>query len=109
MNKTALPYEITLRDSFEGELAEIIDYLTENASYKVALQLIEDIESQLDLITTLPQIYPVYGPAPRFRKMPVHNWQYVAFYTINKQKHQVVMTHIYHTSRDIRSIMRAAR
>ena len=105
MNKTALPYEIVRLRSFQNELTEIIDYLIENASYKTALQLEEDIQSQLDLVSTLPLIYPVYGPMPRFRKMPVHNWQYVVFYTINKQKHQIVLTHIYHTSRDIHAMM----
>ena len=79
MNTTALPYEIVRLRSFQNELAEIIDYLIENASYKVAQQLAEDIQSQVALVTTLPFIYPVYGPVPRFRKMPVHNWQYVIF------------------------------
>ena len=106
MNLTALPYEIIRLRSFQDELIVIIDYLVENASYKVAMQLEEDIQSQLSLITTLPYIYPVYVPVPRFRKMPIQNWQYVTFYTIDKQKHQIALTHVYHTSRDIHSIMR---
>jgi plasmid stabilization system protein ParE len=105
MNKTALPYEITVRGSYESELSEIIEYLTENASYKVALQLMEDIDSQLDIITTLPYLYPAYIHVPRFRKMSIHNWQYVVFYTVNKQKRQITLAHIYHTSRDIHSMM----
>jgi len=105
MNKTALPYEIAPLNSYENELAEIIDYLSEQASYKVALQLIEDIDSQLDLVSTLPLIYPAYAPIPRFRKMPIHSWQYVVFYTINKRKHQIELAHIIHTSRDIHSLM----
>ena len=105
MNPAALPYEITTRDTYENELISIVDYLTENVSYKVAFQLAEDIRSQLATITTHPQIYPVYPHAPRFRKMPIHNWQYVAFYSINKQKRQIILTHIFHTSRDIHSLM----
>ena len=105
MSPTKLPYEIIPLDSFEDELTAITDYLTENASYKVSLQLIDDIETQLSLITTLPYIYPVYAPAPRFRKMPVNNWRYVIFYTVDENKHQIALTHIYHTSRDIHSIM----
>ena len=110
MSQTQLPpYDIVRLTSYQNELATIIDYLAENASYKVALQLVEDIQLQLDLVTTLPQIYPAYAPAPRFRKMPIHNWQYVAFYTINKQKRQIILTHIYHTSRDIHSIMQGKK
>jgi plasmid stabilization system protein ParE len=106
MSQTALPYKIILLNSFENELAEITDYLTENVSHKVAQQLIEVIDSQLDIISTLPYIYPAYAPAPRFRKMPIHNWQYVAFYTITKQKRRIGMVHICHTARDIHSVMR---
>jgi len=105
MNPTAFPYEIVRLRSFQDELIVVIDYLIENASYKVAMQLAEDIQSQLSLIATLPYIYPIYSLAPRFRKMPIHNWQYVTFYTINKQKRWVVLAHIFHTSRDIYSIM----
>ena len=105
MNPTKLPYEIIPLNSFEDELAPIIDYLTENVSYKVSSQLIEDMESQFNLITTLPYIYPVYAPVPRFRKMPIHNWRYVIFYTVDEQKHHIALAHIYHTSRDTYSIM----
>ena len=105
MNPTPLQYEIILRSTFEDELTEIVDYLTENASYKAAMQLVEDIDSQLNLITTLPYIYPVYAPAPRFRKMTIPNWRYVVFYTVNKQKCQIILAHICHTSRDIQAII----
>jgi plasmid stabilization system protein ParE len=71
----------------------------------VARQLAEDIQSQLDPVSKHPFIYPAYEPVPRFRKMPVNSWQYVVFYTVNKQKRQITLAHIYHTSRDIHSMM----
>jgi len=105
MDPTHPQYEIIRHRSFQDDLVSIIDYLTENASYKVALQLEEDIQSQLDLISILPKMYPTYEPVPRFRKMPVHNWQYVVFYTINEKNHHVILTHIFHTSRNIQALM----
>ena len=105
MSKTASPFKINARASYENELAEIVDYLAENVSFKVSLQLSEDIKSQLNIISMLPYMYPAYIHVPRFRKMLIHNWQYVVFYTVNKQKRQVTLAHIFHTSRDIHSMM----
>ena len=109
MNRQTCQCEIIALPSFEEELTEIFDYLSDNASYKAALHLLEDIKSQLDLITALPFIYPAYEPEPYFRKMPINNWRFVVFYAVNKEKHQVVLTHIYHSSRDIQALMRESK
>ena len=105
MNPTQAQYEIVRHRFFQDDLVAIIDYLSENASYKVALQLEEDIQSQLDLVSVHPKMYPVYEPQPRLRKMPIHNWQYVIFYTISEKNHQVILTNIFHTSRNILALM----
>ena len=105
MNLTPSRYKPILRSSFEDDLAQITDYLIDNASSKVAEQLMQAIDSQIALISSHPELYPIFEFEPSFRKMPIHNWRYVAFYSIDKQKHQVILTHIYHTSRDIHSIM----
>jgi len=106
MNPIPSQYKPILRALFEDDLAQITDHLIDNASSKVAEQLMQAIDSQIALISSHPEIYPIFEFEPSFRKMPIHNWRYVAFYTINEQKRQIVMTHIYHTSRDIYSIMR---
>jgi len=109
MDPTQPQYEIIRHRSFQDDLVAIIDYLTENASYKIALQLEEEIQSQLDLISILPKMYPVYEPQPRLRKMPIHNWQYVIFYTIIEKNHQVILTRIFHTSRNIQALIQKRR
>ena len=106
MNQKPPRYEVTLHDSFTKELNEIVDYLTENASYKTASQLVDDIQYQVEFIRHHPLIFPAFAPVPNFRKMPIQNWQYVVFYKIDKKKRQIFLVDIGHTSRDIIAYMR---
>ena len=98
-------YKIISHSDFDDELTQIVEYLSDDASHKAASQMMEDLVSQLDLISTHPFIYPAYPPRPSWRKMAIRYWHYVVFYTINKQKRQIILTHIFHMSRDIHSLI----
>ena len=103
------PYSPIWLDSFVNELSQITKYLIYNASSSVADQLVEAIKTQARKACSNPELYPVFELEPDFRKMPIRNWRYVAFYTVEEQPRQIILTHIYHTSRDIHSIMQGLK
>lgn len=95
-----MPYKKRFLSYYEDDATQIIDYLLA-ASPSAALRFMDALDNQINALAEMPYLYPKYEYDEFFRKMPINDWNYVVFYTVNDEQKEIIFYDILHMSRDI--------
>lgn len=84
-----MPKPIIWAPAAEKDLQNILDYLNENWNRKAVFSFIRRLESQIELISQDPQIFPIIQKQLQVRKSVItkHN---SLFYRITKSSVQII-------------------
>ena len=78
--------EIQWLKEAEDELADIVDYVLQNQGQKVAMEVYENIISQIDLLAEFPEL-GTSETKYKFKNKPLrvlHSWHTRVFYTVQE-------------------------
>ncbi|MCF8245850.1 MAG: type II toxin-antitoxin system RelE/ParE family toxin [Saprospiraceae bacterium] len=96
-----MPFSITFTNRANDDLREIIDYYDHEAA-EVTQSFLREFIAIVDLLREHPNACPI--AFAKVRKKVMHRFPFNIFYTIRKQKKEVVIARIWHQKRNPKAL-----
>jgi len=93
-----MSYNVTFLPDADRDMDDIAEYLSKFYP-NTARNFFAQLKKQLQLLETMPLMYPAYDADPFFRKMIIND--YLLFYSVDEKRTLITVHRIFHSKRNI--------
>ena len=93
-----MSYSVSFLPDADRDMDDIEEYLS--VFYpSTSRSFFAQLKKQLQMLETMPLMYPAYDADPFFRKMIIDD--YLLFYSVDEKRTLIIVHRIFHSKRDI--------